>query len=186
MTNTKEKLLEASYFLKNVKSCFRSRQHLEMQFNLNAFVNAVRSITWVMQKEFKKFDGFDVWFEKAKKKHMDEDAFKKLNNLRITSVKKKSVKPTYVQTVAFKSPVTIKPKQSLEIFTYGEGEIDATLHTDTGESIKFNESQYIVDLSCQFGEMPDVDLFDFCEQYVESSKKMVEECEEEFKRSLQR
>ncbi len=181
MSAIREKLLEASYFYQKVKDCFSGKLHQEMQFNLNAFISAVRSITWVMKNEFLKYDGFTEWFEEAKQKYMNKNAFQNLNELRITSEKKKSIRPMYVQTVRFKEPVNINSEQSLEIFTNCEERVSAAIYSNNNESIKLNGDQFNVNLSCRFEEIPNEDLFKFCEQYLESSQKMVEECEKKFK-----
>lgn len=34
--------------------------------NFNAFLSTARSVTWIMQKEFKNFPGFDDWYNEKK------------------------------------------------------------------------------------------------------------------------
>jgi hypothetical protein len=58
---THHKYQEAEYFL------FKMLEHyhdpLEFQFNLNAFIQAFRNITFMLQSEPEKPDGFDAWYE---------------------------------------------------------------------------------------------------------------------------
>lgn len=53
-----EKLQEAEYLLAGVAS----ENGLEFQFNLNAFVGASRSVTFVMQKSMARVPGFAEWY----------------------------------------------------------------------------------------------------------------------------
>jgi len=56
---TIEKLLEAEYFLAGM-----TRTHgAELGYNLNAFLAACRSVTFVMQKSLSKVAGFDAWYD---------------------------------------------------------------------------------------------------------------------------
>lgn len=54
-----EKLLEAEYFLAGIT---RSNG-AELGYNLNAFLAACRSVTFVMQKSLSKVAGFDAWYD---------------------------------------------------------------------------------------------------------------------------
>lgn len=56
---TIEKLLEAEYFLAGMT---RSKG-AEFGYNLNAFLAACRSVTFVMQKSLSKVAGFDAWYD---------------------------------------------------------------------------------------------------------------------------
>lgn len=53
-----ERLLEAEYFLKRM-----ARERGEpFGYNLNAFLSAARSVTFLLQKEYSKIDGFAEWW----------------------------------------------------------------------------------------------------------------------------
>jgi hypothetical protein len=64
-----EKLLEAEYFLAGVAST----NGLEFQFNLNAFLGACRSVTFVMQKSMSDVSGFAFWY-RTRQNEMKADA----------------------------------------------------------------------------------------------------------------
>jgi hypothetical protein len=55
ISNTMFKLHEAAYFLNQMKKTVDNRT--EFIFNLIAFVSAARSVTYVMQKQYKKSEG---------------------------------------------------------------------------------------------------------------------------------
>ena len=88
MTNTRRKLQETHFFFLGTKELLRA-QSRNFEFYLNAFVNAARSVTFVMQKEFGKQEGFDEWWSKHALK-TDESA-KKFIPLRDVSVHERSV-----------------------------------------------------------------------------------------------
>ena len=88
MGETRKKLAEAIYFIEQTELQFK-QQLQSFEFNLNAFVNAARNITFVMQKEYSKVDGFTEWYD-SQKIHSDAEA-KKFINLRNISLKQKSI-----------------------------------------------------------------------------------------------
>jgi len=58
LLRVEERLLEAEYFAKRM-----AREHGEaVGYNLNAFLSAARSVTFLIQKEFSKIDGFAEWW----------------------------------------------------------------------------------------------------------------------------
>ena len=64
-----EKLLEAEYFLGRLVDA----AGLEFQFELNAFLSASRSVTFVLQETMSKVPGFALWYEGQQTK-MSADA----------------------------------------------------------------------------------------------------------------
>lgn len=58
--DTHQKFEEAAYFLG--KSAEHYHVPLEFQFNLNAFIQALRNTTFMLQNEPKKPEGFDSWY----------------------------------------------------------------------------------------------------------------------------
>jgi hypothetical protein len=56
-----QKLEEAEYFLKETHRQFNARSG-DFVFSLNAFVNAARNVTFVMQSEYARKPGFKEWW----------------------------------------------------------------------------------------------------------------------------
>ena len=75
MTETREKLLEAKYFLGRMIENQSARD--AFKYNLSAFLSASRSVTLFMQKEYDKVSGFKEWYAK-KQDEMKNDPFMKL------------------------------------------------------------------------------------------------------------
>ncbi len=58
LLRVEERLLEAEHFAKRT-----ARERGEaVGYNLNAFLSAARSVTFLLQKEFSKIDGFAEWW----------------------------------------------------------------------------------------------------------------------------
>jgi hypothetical protein len=89
MTETQRKLREAQYFLHTTSQLFNN-QSLEFEFHLNAFVNAARNVTFVLQNEYSRAPGFKEWW--AGHQIQQDEAAKKFVNLRNVSLKERSVR----------------------------------------------------------------------------------------------
>ena len=116
MTATRTKLAEAQHFLETTHQLF-NHQSLDFEFHLNAFVNASRNVTFVMQKEYSSATGFkDWWGAHLSKKDTNMSKFV---NLRNVSVKEKSIGhklfsirqdfgPEGLHVVGHKGPTSVK------------------------------------------------------------------------------
>lgn len=58
---SEDKLAEAHYFLHRMLEVFHEPH--EYRWNLNAYLQALRSIEWLLKKELKKRDGSDAWIK---------------------------------------------------------------------------------------------------------------------------
>lgn len=75
-----EKLLEAEYFLAGLTVTSGS----EFGYNLNAFLSACRSVTFVMQKSFSHVPGFSAWYANCRSRMKSDRAmgfFLELRNI---------------------------------------------------------------------------------------------------------
>jgi hypothetical protein len=89
MTETRYKLKEAEYFLHFTQELFNN-QRSEYVYHLNAFVNAARNITFVMQKEYAQKPGFKEWWSQHPVKK--DKVMARFVELRNMSVKEKTVR----------------------------------------------------------------------------------------------
>jgi hypothetical protein len=78
-----EKLLEAEHFLARLNQS----DGLEFQFELNAFLSASRSVTFVLQKTLADVPGFAVWYEKQQARMKADAAMRFFLELRNISQK---------------------------------------------------------------------------------------------------
>jgi hypothetical protein len=87
MTNTERKLGEAKYFLKQLTPDF-----VHFDYILSAYLNAARSVTWIMRHEFNKVVGWEDWFNSCKISYKEKKLLKEINDFRIMSAKKTGIK----------------------------------------------------------------------------------------------
>jgi len=90
MTNTERKYHEAKYFFQKLDI-----DDPYFDFNISAFLNAARSITWVMRHEFNKKDGWEKWFQEYSLPEKARQLLKEINDLRIEATKKSGVKTDF-------------------------------------------------------------------------------------------
>ena len=94
-TKTREKFGEAVYFRQRAADALHHHS-LEFEPNMNAFLGAARSVTFVMQKEFASVPGFREWWDKHPAK--TDAQFAKFRDLRNVSVKEGSIKHSRIVT----------------------------------------------------------------------------------------
>lgn len=87
MTNTERKLGEAKYFLKQLTPDF-----VYFDYILSAYLNAARSVTWIMRHEFNKVVGWEDWFKSCQISDKEKNLLKEINDFRILSAKKTGIK----------------------------------------------------------------------------------------------
>ena len=60
MTNVRDKLNEAIFFLEEIK--VRTFDPLNLRYSLSAFLSAIRSVGYIMEEEFSKRPDFSEWY----------------------------------------------------------------------------------------------------------------------------
>jgi len=90
MTNTERKLDEAKYFL-----TLLDIDDPYFDYILSAFLNAARSIAWVMRHEYNKINGWENWYSKYCLTEKAKQLLKEINELRILATKKEGVKTDF-------------------------------------------------------------------------------------------
>jgi len=83
MTRTQKKLDEAKYFLNQLKVT-----DPYFDYVLSAFLNAARSVFWVMRYEFTQVPGWKEWFDSAEASKEEQALLTDTNQMRISSAKK--------------------------------------------------------------------------------------------------
>lgn len=87
--DTHQKFKEAAYFLG--KCADHYHVPLEFQFNLNAFIQALRNTTFMLQSEPKKPEGFDVWYKSKQTEMKEIDLLRRFVQARNIVVKQSSL-----------------------------------------------------------------------------------------------
>ena len=79
-----EKLLEAEYFGRRLRLLATP----EFDYELNAFLSAARSVTFLLQKDMARVSGFAAWWSKRQEVMRRDDAMRFFKNLRNRSQKR--------------------------------------------------------------------------------------------------
>lgn len=88
--DTHQKFKEAAYFLGRCAELYHAPT--EFLFNLNAFVQALRNITFILQSEPNRPDGFDFWYKSKQDEMRQIDLLRRFIQARNIVVKQSSLK----------------------------------------------------------------------------------------------
>lgn len=130
MTNTERKLGEAKYFLRQL-----TPDYVYFDYILSAYLNAARSVTWIMRHEFDKVVGWECWFKSCEISEKEKKLLKEINDFRILSAKKTGIKTDYY----FMDGLVVEKEEDYQmvesfISEYAEGEvIKITLYDENDE-----------------------------------------------------
>ena len=178
MSATSQKLAEAIVLLEQAKG--NSNNYLVFIANLNAFVSAARSVTFIMQTEYADATGFKEWY-KGKVLGKDDD-FKFFNALRVDTEHVRPFNTPTRYTTVFKGGLSIPAGATVEIPL---GRVAA------GQIITSDEAPAMVDgkpvaierstaRAYHFTQRPEVDAISLCQEYLQKVKELVIECEQKF------
>ena len=81
------KLSQAKYHLSNMKQKVKSFPFEKFAFELCAFIEVARSITWAMQKEYSKKLNFKEWYSKKQEEMSNDSIFKFFKDRRNVIIK---------------------------------------------------------------------------------------------------
>jgi hypothetical protein len=112
-----EKLEEALYFLLQMRHSYVDRR--EFIFNLNAFLNSARNITWVLKKEFAQTPELEAWYASHMCELQDDKLGRFFIELRNVSTKEK----TPSLTASLKWAYVIPVNEKLDAFGYTESKV---------------------------------------------------------------
>lgn len=126
MTDTRDKLNEAAYFLEQMKGNVENKE--AFRFNLSAFMSALRSTTLFMQAEYTHTPGFLTWYA-TKQPEMERDKILKFFN-------KQRTQTIHIKSIATQSQVHFySPAIDLRKFT-GEKRVSFNITSSVTESGK--------------------------------------------------
>jgi len=172
-----EKYLEADYFLRMMKE--NSSNQDFFRYNLSAFLAAARSITLVLQKEFKnKKRGFNEWYEKRQEEMDKDEQMKFMNKKRVITIHKELIRPLGRHTVSI--GVTAYISDSVEIKHIRNGKVieeckspsPPIKENDSMNNIKAEHKYYFPDYPT--GEK---EIIPACEEYLSKLHKILVEGE---------
>jgi hypothetical protein len=183
----KEKLEEALYFLLQMRQNYIHRKHFV--YNLNAFLNSARNVTFTLQEEYANNPEFKAWYPQKQKEMKEDKLMSFFNDLRVVSVHKKgspkhslSVKAAYILPKEIFKASTVgytKHKYSNE----DKAEMKALGLAFPSESggLKIVEPVYTLVTDWNFEKAPEGyqgrDILALCIEYYHKLRKLVEEAQ---------
>jgi len=179
VTDTRQKLLEVNYFLEQMKNTQSSRD--AFKYNLSAFLSAARSVTFVMQSEFRRVSGFNDWYSQKQVETEGDDLMKFLKDKRNITVKQEPVRPRALVSVTNNEPPIIINDHMSFVIKRASGTVERS------ESIPPRpqpqpkaQAQTTVEWLWYFVELPDKDVVSVCAEHVTKLESLVTECESRF------
>ncbi len=92
MTRTRDKLNEAKHYLQGLRQSQATRDEFIRAFS--AFVSAARSVTYVMQDEFRGADDFIAWYRDKQAWMKTQPLFEFMNEMRVENLHRSDSRPT--------------------------------------------------------------------------------------------
>lgn len=178
MTNTKQKLLEAKYFLERMIENQAERD--AFKYNLSAFLAAFRSVTMIMQKEFDKVPGFADWY-KVQQEQMktDSNKMKLLNTKRTMTIHQQPVQPRAHINISITEHITISDSMSA-ILTRADGTVERYDSVPPESLPTPARAETTVQWRWYFDEIPNIDVVAVCQECMTKLEAIVLECEQLF------
>lgn len=171
MTNTRDKLNEAKYFLGEMRRV--SSDSDQFRYALTAFLAAIRSITQIMQKEFSEKTGFTDWYAQKQSEMENNPTLKYLHRQRNISHHERPVLPY---------PISITGQSA------NSAGMSVVL-TGTGSSIDLSSGlvtlpimQPAANVKYYFDDIPrnEKDVVTICQEAVNALEIIVVDCEAKF------
>lgn len=170
MSDTVLKLEEAAYFLAQTIQC--QDNHKLFIFNLNAFLSSARSVTYVMQTEHAHNPDFGIWYKNKQEEMKNDPDFAYFNELRITSVHQKVVKPPL--QIRMDTPFTVKSGQSVSM-PLNLFDEKGNIAKDVPMNVNGIEVRRMpITSAWRFDDRRDITVVDLCSSYFTKLTKIVE------------
>jgi len=180
-TYVNEKLEEALYFLLRMRQNYVDRK--SFIYNMNAFLNSARNITWILQKELGHDSRFKVWYPQKQKEMKEDKLMSFFKDLRNVSVKERGspkhsllVKAAYIfpKGKTFQADTVGITERKFSKENKAEMEALGVMH-----DYKLWEPLYTLVTDWQFEKAPEgyegKDILALCIKYYHKLRKIVEE-----------
>lgn len=176
MIETETKLNEARHFLGQIKKSLDNPEILG--FNLSAFVSAARSVTYIMQREFKENFYFEKWYRATQEKMKEDSIYEFFNSLRVYTIHIGSIKKyRHIAVQINEPPVSVSASVSVKVIRNGKLIQQSTSPlTNSSPSRKPSIVGSTQETMMHFEGRPQDDGIELCENYLKKLEKIVKEC----------
>lgn len=186
MNSTKYRLDESIFFLSQLKN--NQNKLPEFNYFLNAYVNSARSITWIMQAEYKNISGWREWYDKTDISEKEKQLLKGIVDMRNRSIKSKPLTIDSLISIEnsnhefYNIADELKEfegkKMNIKIEIFLDEPEDNELILEKGPRSFYYKGKGKIVKSIE--EFKGQDILDVCIQYNEWLSKIVNECIEKF------
>jgi len=116
LAQSDDKFAEAHYFLGKMMDDYHDPA--PFRYNLNAFLQALRSVTFVLQKDLAHRDGFQDWYPERQERMMEDPLLRKFVTGRNIVVKQRNLEMNSKAEIGFFRGRRLKLAFGLEVPTY--------------------------------------------------------------------
>jgi hypothetical protein len=175
---THDRLAEAHYFIHQVLDNYHHPH--PFRFSLSAFLQAARSVTWMLQSELSERSAFTEWYAERRQRMSEDEDFRRLNELRVSVTHRSSLVPgssTWVglfkhgRPAAGRGDLTNPFRESFEILLSARRHLTGYVHPHRawiGEELGLRRHWALT-------ELPDRELAAFCISVWEKLAAIVSE-----------
>lgn len=173
----REKLEAARYFLEQMKAALQDRK--VFAYNLDAFISISRSVTWVLQSQFRGNTKFEAWYEERRKEMREDPLMKFFLNMRNVSVKEHIPSTKVEASVSISGNAVLVDTVSIRVIR-ANGTEEGSQGTEVSRIEKPKEAVIPKPVVHRyfFLEKSDEDVITLCEKYLEKLHSLIEEAEE--------
>lgn len=176
MTDTREKLREAKYFLERMKEEQSNRD--TFKYNFSAFLSAARSVTFIMQGEFKNVHGFEKWYKEKRSEMQNDESMKFFNKKRRMTIHQQPVRPHAHVNTSISEHITISDSISI-VITRADGTVERR-ESEPMSPPAPAKTEVTTEWRWYFDDFPEKDVVTASEEYIVKLENLVEECESLF------
>jgi hypothetical protein len=185
-SNTMKKLNEARFFLKKMKEEF-SKKSPTFDYYLSAFLEAARSITWIMKKEYSGNHKWEQWYNTRTPNESEKLILDRINSLRVDTV---HIEPIETD-LRINSEIDISDLQPeiIQLLTNLPGRtFDAEVgppNEDGIQAFRVNIDGNLIEGTItkvfrQTGTIPEEDIMELCSSYFRIMEGLVKDCQSIF------
>lgn len=184
MTDTRDKLNEAEYFLGRMEVELEDRN--AFRYNVGAFASAARSVTLFMQKEYAHAPGFDAWYCGKRQQMADDKDMRFFDELRVATIHTRAVSTRGLHYLRGKLDGTATLRGSLTVIS-ADGTVDSSDEEPKERSGRGSpeaapdQAESTPPVKWYFRDRPDEesdrDVLTLCHEHFGKLEAIVAECE---------
>ncbi|MCF7869888.1 MAG: hypothetical protein K9M01_02080 [Candidatus Omnitrophica bacterium] len=172
MTNTRDKLNEAKFFLLEIKKVVPHPN--KFRYMLTAFLAASRSITLIMQKEFDKKSGFSDWYNKKEEEMKKSPVLKYILKRRNLALHQR---PVLQYPIGISETITDQKRTNIVLTGTGSSIASSSVYFMSFSRLKpISGAKYYFD---DFMNR-EKDVISICKETIMIIEDIVDECENKF------